>query len=139
MADINATELTLNEGILIDWTEMDSDTETFDLEEADEKVVILVTNEDSEDLYIEIEAGDFFATGHAPVRQKDSSGDDTSLEATTTGDEANATAAFIVDSAAVKDEDGEVTIAFYVDSGYSTGFGAGAGTIANVYVAVLEL
>jgi len=131
MADINATSLTLNAGAEIKWITMDADTETFDFKKADGKVILLVKNEHAtQDLTVEVEAGDFFQKGAGDVTAVVQAQD----EAT---DHESHVVAFIFDSARVKDEDEEVTLNFKDES--DDGFGDGDGTIGDVFVAVLEL
>ena len=131
MATITATDVGLNEGTTITWIEMDADTEDFDLTAADEKVILLVKNEhNDQDLTVVVKAGDFWQEGAGDITATVESQNDASPET-------SEVAAFIFDSARVKDEDEEVTLEFEDESG--DGFGDGGGTIADVYVAVLEL
>ena len=130
MAEITATDVGLNEGTTIKWIEMDADTEDFDLTAADEKVILLVKNEHADqDLTVVVKAGDFWQEGAGDITA--------TVEAQDEADpEESEVAAFIFDSARVKDEDEEVTLEFKDEGG--DGFDTG-GSIDDVYVAVLEL
>ena len=131
MADITATDVSLNAGTTITWVAMDADTEEFDFTQADEKVILLVKNEGAtEDLTVIVKAGDFWQDGAGDITATVEAQDEAAPET-------SEVAAFIFDSARVKDDDEEVVLEFKDEAG--AGYGAGDGTIGNVYVAVLEL
>ena len=126
MADITNVEATLNSGETFSFSD-GAASQTFDFNVADEKLVILVKNEDTsggddaaEPATVTFEAGDFLQEGYGDI------------EVEVTDD--NPLAVVQVESGIVKDEDGEVTVTVTDDDGTSY-----SGTEANVKIAVVEL
>lgn len=122
------TELALNENEAITWDDTDDDERYFDLTFADEKCVLLFhhtdASADDETVTVKIIAGDFFQEGYGDI------------EFTIEKDEYHAV---IFDSAVVKNEDGEVEIKLFDDSGDALGTGTSEGEADDIEIAVLHL
>lgn len=118
MADLTNVELALNEGEEITFSN-GAATQTFDFNVPDEKLVVLIRNDDSNTATVAFEAGDFFQEGYGDV---------------SAAVEENEYFAFVFDSAVIKDEDSEVTVTVKDSDGSSF-----SGSEADVKIAVLEL
>ncbi len=125
MADITNVEATLNAGETFSFS-AGAASQTFEFGVPDEKLIVLVKNEDDDDsesaydATVTFEAGDFLQSGYGDIE----------VEVTDT----DPLAVVVLESGIVKDEDGEVTVTVTDSdgSGYS-------GTEADVKIAVIEL
>ncbi len=119
MADITNIEANYNGGKVFTFSN-GAASQTFDLSVPDEKTVVLVRNDDTNDAMVTLEAGDFFQEGYGDIESPDISQNEYCI--------------FEFDSAVVKDTAGEVTVTVLDPDG-----SAFTGTEADVKIAVLEL
>jgi len=126
MADITNVEATLNAGETFSFS-AGAASQTFEFGVPDEKLIVLVKNEDTsgtdsaaEPATVTFEAGDFIQSGYGDI----------AVAVTDT----NPLAVVELESGVVKDADGEVTVTVTDADGSEF-----TGTEANVKIAVIEL
>lgn len=118
MADITNIEGTLGAGKIFAFSN-GAASQTLDFSVADEKLVILVRNDDANEATVTFEAGDFTQAGYGDVELAVAQ---------------NEYAVFELESGISKDADGEVTVTVTDADGSEF-----TGTEADVKIAVIEL
>jgi len=118
MADITNVTGDLNAGTIFAFSN-GAASQTFEYDVADEKLVVLIRNDDANEATVTVTAGDFEQNGLGDVEVAVAQ---------------NEYAVIQVESGAVKDEDGEVTVTVTDADGSEF-----TGTEADVKIAVIEL
>ena len=119
MADITNISGDLNAGTIFAFSN-GAASQTFEYDMKDEKLVVLIRNDDANEATVTLTAGDFIQSGYGDI----------AVAVTDT----NPLAVVELESGVVKDADGEVTVTVTDADGSEF-----TGTEANVKIAVIEL
>jgi hypothetical protein len=118
MADITNIETALNDATELTFSD-GAASQTFEFSVPDEKLFVVVRNDDANEATITITAGDFLQNGYGDLEQAVANGE---------------YFIFQLESGICKDEDGEVTVTMTDADG-----SAFSGTVTDVKIAVVEL
>jgi len=118
MADITNISGDLNAGTIFAFSN-GAASQTFEYDVKDEKLVVLIRNDDANEATVTLTAGDFIQSGYGDIEVAVAQNEYAVIEA---------------ESGVVKDEDGEVTVTVTDADGSEF-----TGTVADVKIAVIEL